>query len=128
LLKFVVMDIHPVDQLPATTKLISSICSCRQKRLPKCELLEHKSYICINSKNSSFAMTFGRPILPLFHGSPSDGGKMAKLAEAFLGNRFGQILSLSFIRKVIGIIFNFLTVLNVSLTTLASSSRDSASC
>ena len=52
LLKFDVMDVHPVESLPRSAKLLSSICSYRRKRLPNGDLLKYKSRICVNNRSA----------------------------------------------------------------------------
>jgi hypothetical protein len=58
LLKFDIMDIHPMQSLPRSAKLISSIWSYHCKRLPYGELLKYKSQICVNGKEQSFGRDY----------------------------------------------------------------------
>jgi len=54
LIKFDVMDIHPISSLLPRACLLSFILSYRRKCLPNGILLKYKSRICINGKEQSF--------------------------------------------------------------------------
>lgn len=65
LLKFDVMDIHPIASLPRSAKLLSSIWSYRRKRSPNGDLLNHKSRICVNGKEQSFGRDYWETYAPV---------------------------------------------------------------
>jgi hypothetical protein len=54
LVKFDVMDLHPISNLPPKARLLHFIWSYRRKRLPNGALLKYKSRICVNGKEQVF--------------------------------------------------------------------------
>ena len=65
LIKFDVMDIHPISSLPSCTRLLSSIWSYLRKHLPNGILLKHKSRICVNGKEQSFGHIYWETYAPI---------------------------------------------------------------
>lgn len=65
LLKFDVIDIHPMQSLPRSSKLISSIWSYHRKHLPNGKLLKYKYRICVNGKDQSFGRDYWETYMPV---------------------------------------------------------------
>jgi len=65
LLKFDVMDIYPILQLPPKARLLHAIWSYRRKRLPSGVLLKYKSRICVNGKEQMFGRDYWETYAPL---------------------------------------------------------------
>jgi hypothetical protein len=65
LLKFDVMDIHPISKLPPKARLLHAIWSYRRKRLPSGVLLKYKSRICVNGKEQVFGRDYWETYAPV---------------------------------------------------------------
>jgi hypothetical protein len=52
------MDLNPIASLPPRARLLSSIWSFRQKRLPNGVLLKYKARLCVNGKERSFGRDY----------------------------------------------------------------------
>lgn len=65
LLKFDVMDIHPIAQLPPEARLLHAIWSYHRKRLPSDVLLKYKSRICVNGKEQVFGRDYWETYAPV---------------------------------------------------------------
>jgi hypothetical protein len=65
LLKFDVMDLHPISTLPPKAQLLHAIWSYRQKWLPSGVLLKYKSRICVNGKEQVFGQDYWDTYAPV---------------------------------------------------------------
>ncbi len=65
LLKFDVMEIHHISELPPKARLISSIWSYRHKCLPNGILLKHKSRFCVNGKEQELGCDYWETYAPV---------------------------------------------------------------
>jgi hypothetical protein len=60
-----IMDILPIKSLPPKVKLLNSIWSYSQKRLPNGVLLKYKARLCVNGKEQAFGRNYWETYAPV---------------------------------------------------------------
>jgi hypothetical protein len=88
LVKFDVIYLHPISQVPPKPHLLHAIWSYRRKRLPNGALLKYKSRICINGKEQVFGKGYWETYAP---GSSWVTIRLMLLLSSVLGLKSRQV-------------------------------------